>query len=214
MIYLLSPLKKKGTFYLPMISFSIVSEIINFSNCDTLMFTSKQAVLLADTIDKNWKNYPCIAIGGATKKKIEELGGKVIYYPKEFYGEILAKDIKKKFSDKKLLYLRPKEISFDSKAYLDKNGISLEEQIIYETSCVKYSINDKPKENAVIIFTSPSTIKCFFENFEWEKSYRSILIGHATKVHLPKMFQYVIADNSMIDSCIKKAIEIEKNRDI
>jgi len=210
MIYLLSPLKKEGTISLPMISFELVAKEIDFSSCDTLMFTSKQAVVSANTIDESWKEYPCIAIGGATKKKIEELGGKVIYSPKEFYGEVLAKDILNSFSDKKLLYLRPKEVSFDSKAYLEKNGIALEEQILYETSCVKYSKDDKPKENAIIIFTSPSTIKCFFENFEWEKSYLSILIGHATKEHLPKICQYLIADVPLIDACIKKAKEVNK----
>jgi uroporphyrinogen-III synthase len=214
MIYLLSPLEKEGTFSLPMIEFSLLAEKIDFSSCDTLMFTSKQAVVSADAIDEKWKGFPSVAIGGATKKKIEELGGEVIYYPKEFYGEALAKDIEKSFSDKKLLYLRPKEISFDSKAYLEKNGIALEEQVIYETSCIKYGLNEKPKKDATIIFTSPSTINCFFKNFNWDESYIAILIGHATKAHLPKMCRYVIADEPLIDACIKKAIEVEKNRDI
>ena len=212
MIYLLSPLKKEGTHSLPMISFRLVSDVIDFSNCDTLMFTSKQAVVSADTIDKKWKEFPCVAIGGATKSKIEELGGKVIYHPKEFYGEALAKEIEKSFSDKKLLYLRPKEVSFDSKSYLKKSGIALEEQIIYETSCQEYDKKQKPKENAIIIFTSPSTIKCFFKNFEWCESYMAILIGHATKEHLPKMCKYVISDKPLIDACLRKAQEIEKNR--
>ena len=211
MIYLLSPLKKEGTLSLPMISFALVTDTIDFSSCDTLMFTSKQAVVSANTIDKSWRDTPCIAIGGATKKKIEELGGKVIYHPKEFYGEALAKDIEKNFSDKKLLYLRPKEVSFDSKAYLEKSGIFLEEQIIYETSCVQYGINDKPKENAIIIFTSPSTINCFFKNFEWDSSYMAVLIGNATKEHLPSYCKFVVADVPLIDSCIKKAKEIKEN---
>ncbi|HIP51547.1 MAG TPA: uroporphyrinogen-III synthase, partial [Campylobacterales bacterium] len=107
LIYLLSPLKKEGTISLPMISFSLSTNSIDFSSCDTLMFASKQAVVSADSIDKRWKNYPCVAIGVATKKKIEEIGGTVIYYPKEFYGKSLAKDIVNNFSDKKLLYLRP-----------------------------------------------------------------------------------------------------------
>jgi len=211
MIYLLSPLKKEGVASLPMISFELVADKIDFSSCDTLMFTSKQAVVSANTIDKSWKEIPCIAIGGATKKKIEELGGKVIYYPKEFYGEALAKDIQVFFSTKKILYLRPKVISFDSKAYLEKVGIGLEEQIIYETSCVKYSCEQKPIINSTIIFTSPSTINCFFKNFEWDKSYIAILIGKATKAHLPKMCRYVIADEPLIDSCIQKAKEIKEN---
>ena len=212
MIYLLSPLKKEGVVSLPMISFELVANKIDFCVCDTLMFTSKQAVVSANTIDKSWKKFPCIAIGGATKKKIEELGGEVIYYPKKFYGEILAKDIQAFFSDRKLLYLRPKVVSFDSKAYLEKVGVVLEEQIIYETSCVKYTTEQQPKRNATIIFTSPSTIECFFKQFIWDESYTAILIGNATKAHLPKMCRYVIADEPLIDSCIKKAKEIEKNR--
>ena len=210
LIYLLSPLKKEGTISLPMISFSLLTNKIDFSVCDTLMFTSKQAVVSANSINACWKNYPCIAIGNATKKKIEELGGNVIYAPKKFYAKALAKEIKEQFSDRKLLYLRPKEVSFDSKAYLKEHNIELEEQIIYETFCVKYALKDKPKENAIIIFTSPSTINCFFENFEWHKSYIAILIGHATKEHLPKVCRYVIADEPLIDACVKKAKEVEK----
>ncbi len=213
MIYLLSPLKKEGTISLSMISFEIVANSINFDNCDTLMFTSKQAVVSANSIDKRWKNYPSIAIGGATKNKIEELGGEVIYYPKKFYGEVLANDIKEYFSNRKILYLRPQVISFDSKSFLSKEGIVLYEQVIYKTSCQKYNISQKPKCGAIIIFTSPSTIKCFFKNFSWDSSYRAILIGKATKEHLPKECKYYIADEPLIDSCIKKAKEIAKNSD-
>jgi uroporphyrinogen-III synthase len=208
MIYLLSPLKKKGTISLPMISFELVAKSIDFRDCDTLMFTSKQAVVSVDNIDKKWKEYPSIAIGGATKEKIEELGGKVIYYPKKFYGKNLAQDIKEYFRDKKILYLRPKVISFDSKAFLEKENIELCEQIIYETKCKSYSIDSKPKKGAIIIFTSPSTIRCFFKNFLWDSSYIAILIGKATKEHLPKECKYYISDEPLINSCIKKAKEI------
>jgi len=208
MIYLLSPLKKEGTISLPMISFELVAKSIDFKDCDTLMFTSKQAVVSADNIDKKWKEYPSIAIGGATKAKIEELGGKVIYYPKKFYGKNLAQDIKEYFRDRKILYLRPKVISFDSKAFLEKENIELCEQIIYETKCKEYSKEFKPKKGAVIIFTSPSTIRCFFKNFSWDSSYIAILIGKATKEHLPKECKYYISDEPLIDSCIKKAKEI------
>lgn len=214
MIYLLSPLKKEGTISLPMISFELVADKIDFSAYDTLMFTSKQAVVSADSIDKSWKKYPSIAIGGATKNKIEELGGEVIYYPKEFYGKSLAEDIKEQFSSRKLLYLRPKEVSFDSRGYLAKEGIELQEQILYETSCQSYKQRDMPLKNSIIIFTSPSTIKCFFKNFSWDESYRAILIGKATKEHLPDYCKYEVADVPLIDSCIKKAKEITKNSDI
>ncbi len=207
MIYLLSPLKRDKTISLPMIRFETTATEIDFSNIDTLMFTSKQAVVTADEIDKNWKNYPSIAIGGATKAKIEELGGEVIFYPKNFYGKELAYGIKEFFSHRDILYLRPQKISFDSRGFLEKEGIKLNEQIIYKTLCREYTLQDKPVEGATIIFTSPSTINCFFKNFSWDSSWTAILIGKATKAHLPKYCKYKIADRPLIDSCIEKAFE-------
>jgi len=70
-IYLLSPTPREGTLPLPMITFENTANHIDFTECDTVMFTSKQAVVSANDIDENWKNYPCVAIGPATKKQIE-----------------------------------------------------------------------------------------------------------------------------------------------
>ena len=206
-IYLLSPTPREGVISLPMIKFRIISDSIDFSLCDTLMFTSKQAVITANEIDKRWREYPSLAIGLATKRQIEDLGGRVIYQPDSFYGETLSRDIAQFFRDRRVLYLRPKEISFDSKGFLQKEGILLQEQIIYETSCVEYSNNSKPPKGAIIIFTSPSTIHCFLKNFTWDKSYKAVVIGKSTKVHLPRDAEYVVADEPLIDACIKKAKE-------
>lgn len=207
-IYLLSPKVKEGVESLPMISFTQTTNSIDFSTCDTLMFTSKQAVVTANNIDKSWKKIPCIAVGIATKKQIEELGGEVIYHPKEFYGEELAKDIEKFFKKREILYLRPATVMFNSKEYLAKKDITLQEQIIYKTSCIKYDISTQPPQNSIIIFTSPSTINCFLENFSWLDSYTAIVIGKTTKVHLPLNAKFEVADTPLIDSCIKKAYEV------
>ena len=207
-IYLLSPKLKEATEPLPMIEFETIAKSIDFSKCDTLMFTSKQAVVTAEQIDTTWKEIPTIAIGIATKKQIEELGGRVIYHPKHFYGSQLADDIKENFSTKKILYLRPKKISFDSRAYLAQNGIELQEQIIYQTICREYDKSSQPPLNSIIIFTSPSTIECFLSNFEWHSSYTAVVIGESTKVHLPKGCDFVVSDVPLIDSCIDRAMGI------
>ena len=207
-IYLLSPSLKEDTIHLPMIRFSLLDVKIDLSHCDTLMFSSKQAVKSAEKLNPEWKNIPCLAIGKATAKMIESLGGKVIYQPKTFYAETLAKDIIVKFKDKNILYLRPKTVSFDSKTFLEKAGLSLQEQIIYETSCVSYKRKDRPLKNAIIIFTSPSSIHCFLENFEWNESYTAVVIGEATKEYLPSNARYEVADIPLIDSCIAKAKQI------
>ena len=208
-IYLLSPTPKVGVQHLPMISFKTTAEKIDFSCCDTLLFSSKQAVKSAEKIDPTWKTYPCIAIGGATKKQIEALGGKVIHYPKHFYADELAEDIARLFSQRKLLYLRPQKISFDSKGFLATKGIELQEQIIYETSCVSYVQEAAPQKGAIIIFTSPSSIHCFLENFTWKKSYSAVVIGKATQVYLPQGADFVVANEPLINACIAKAKELQ-----
>jgi len=208
MIYLLSPLQKEGCIHLPMIAFSLIEEDLDFASYDLLMFTSKQAVKSAETLNPKWKEIPCLAIGGATADEIKRLGGKVFYQPESFYAKSLNQDIVTTFEDKKILYLRPKEVSFNSKMFLSQAGIKLYEKSIYETSCISYNKETAPGKNAIIIFTSPSTIYCFLKNFDWDASYRAVVIGEATKEHLPSGVHYDIADLPRIDSCIAKAKQI------
>ncbi|MGB5506620.1 MAG: uroporphyrinogen-III synthase [Sulfurovum sp.] len=208
LIYLLSPLPQEGTIHLPMIDFRLLPVTIDFSKCDVLMFTSKQAVKSAEALTTEWKKYPCLAIGSATAKEIESLGGEVIYQPESFYAETLNQDIITLFKDKHILYLRPKEVSFDSKNFLAKAGIVLQEQIIYETSCIGYEEKEKPNKGAIIIFTSPSTIHCFLKNFEWDESYTAVVIGEATSKHLPLDAHFEVADEPLISACVIKAKQL------
>ncbi len=194
-----------------MICFATVAEQIEFGGCDTLLFTSKQAVLTAEAIDPAWRSYPSIAIGSATKRQIEVLGGEVLYHPTHFYGEALSQDIATFFATRSLLYLRPEVISFDSKAFLAREGIVLHEQILYRTSCIEYDATSRPPSGAVIVFTSPSTIHCFVKQFGWEESYHAVVIGYATQEHLPQGALYSVAETPLIDACIQKAQEIAKS---
>ena len=164
--------------------------------------------MTADTIDPKWKTIPIIAIGPATRRQVEALGGKVVFHPKNFYGKALAEDIARFFHQRRILYLRPETISFDSKGFLQKSGIVLQEQIIYKTVCREYTSSEQPPESSVIIFTSPSTIHCFLENFVWLKSYTAVVIGHSTRTHLPAECDYVVADTPLIDACIEKAMTL------
>ena len=207
-IYLLSPLSREGVRPLPMIRFESLAERIDFSGCDTLMFSSKQAVVTAEAIDPEWKKIPVVAIGPATRREVEALGGQVVFHPANYYGEDLAEDIARFFQDRHILYLRPETISFDSRAFLQKRGIVLQEQIIYKTSCRHYAPSEQPPDSSIIVFTSPSTIHCFLENFTWLASYTAVVIGHSTEAHLPEKCDFVVADTPLIDSCIEKAMNL------
>ncbi len=207
-IYLLSPVVYEDTISLPMIQFSLSVTSLDLSSYDLLMFTSKQAVKSAEVLNPKWKEIPCLSIGSATTKQIEALGGKVVYQPTSFYGKVLSENIVLKFRDKHMVYLRPKEVSFDSKTFLASKGITLDEKIIYETRCKIYMDSEKPQKNAIIIFTSPSTIHCFLKNFKWDNSYIAVVIGDATKKHLPENVRYKVAEEATIDACVRKAKHI------
>jgi uroporphyrinogen-III synthase len=209
-IYLTSPKSYDGTHALAMIDFRLTAEAIDYQGCDTLMFTSKQAVLSADAIDPDWKTYPTVAIGAATAAQIEALGGTVLYHPKRFYGETLAQEVLAQFRSRDLLYLRPRVVSFDSRAFLAQAGYDLKEQIIYETFCRTYRSCDAPPPGAIVIFTSPSTIRCFLEQFPWREDYTAVVIGEATLKHLPSGARYRIAPRPLIDACVQTAREIAR----
>ncbi|HHH19444.1 MAG TPA: uroporphyrinogen-III synthase [Campylobacterales bacterium] len=204
-----------------MIRFQTTVHEIDFGFADLLLFTSKQAVTVTDQISQKWKKFPCIAVGSATQERIEALGGKVLHVPEAFYGEALAKDLIHYFHDKKILYLRPKKTAFDIKGAINAEltvgspkQLLFFETVIYRTLCKNYTMQERPPENSVIIFTSPSTIKCFWNNFSWDESYTAVVIGTTTAKHLPKACKYVIAEQPLITSCIEKAKEITRNSDI
>ena len=209
-IYLCSPKKYSGTTALPMIEFEqIASEIKELEWCDSVLFSSKQAVVFADKIDSRWREKDIVAVGPATKDMAIKLGAKSVYYPKEYYGEVLARDIVELFSNKKILYIRPKVVSFDSYSYLKKHNIDIKEAIIYQTKC-KEQKGVELEKNSIIIFTSPSTIECFFKSFEWDSSFRAVVIGKATLKHLSSDIKAYVASEATIASCVEKAREIEQ----
>ena len=206
-IYLCSPKEFKGAISLPMIEFTRLKKSIDLSDVDTILFTSKQAIIYLDEISNEWQNKKILAVGSATAKMAKELGATDIYHPKEFYGEVLASDILEKFRDRKIVYIRPKVVSFDSKAFLSNKGIDIKEEILYETTCKEHS-GKELEEGAVIIFTSPSTIECFFKSFSWDSSYKAVVIGKSTLKNLPKNVTAFVSEEATIDSCVKKAKEI------
>ncbi|WP_456434022.1 uroporphyrinogen-III synthase [Nitratifractor sp.] len=204
-IYLTSPKPVEGTIALPMIRFEIVADTIDYQGCDTLMFTSKQAVRSAEAIDPGWKRLPALAIGPATENEIRRLGGEVLYRPERFYGHALAEDMVRFFHTRRILYLRPATVSFDSRGFLRRHGIELHEQIIYRTACREYPPLVAPEPGAIVVFTSPSTIRCFLENFPWRQDYTAVVIGEATREHLPPGARYAVASEPTITACVEAA---------
>ncbi len=201
-VYLLSPTPYEGTVHLPMLQFELTTNTFECEDIDLLLFTSKQAVRSAESINKKWKTIPTIAIGEATKNEIQKYGGTVAYVASESYGINLADEISDLFKTQKILYLRPQEVQHDIKSALEISDITIKEQILYHTSCINYAKSKAPAKESYIIFTSPSTVKCFWKNFFWEESYKAVAIGKSTAKAFPLNIRYSISLKPTIDSCI------------
>jgi len=205
-IYLLTNEKYEGVLNYPVIKINFFSPSISFENIDYLIFTSKNGVRAINNITDKWKKIPSFAIGKATAKEIEKLGGKIEFIAKSSYGEDFAKEINEKYQNKTFLFLRPKEIVSDIKKYFKENHLI--EIIIYETLC------NNPKERlikpAIVIFTSPSTVKCFSKVNDFE-NILPIAIGKKTKEILKEFTKnsILMPKNPSIKECIKLAKNIE-----
>jgi len=203
-IYLLSPTPKDGVRHLPMIKFETIPQDIEFNKFDGLIITSKQGVIALDEIScGKWKTLPVAAIGELTAKEVEKRGGEVIFIASSAYGDVLAYELALNFKDFRWLYPRPKVVVSKIVADLRSSGIEVEEKVIYETSCVEYDHSSKPCSGAVLIFTSPSIVKCFFKNFSWDRSYKAVAIGKKTASAFPDNIKIEISPTTSIDEAIR-----------
>ncbi|BCD62662.1 uroporphyrinogen-III synthase [Nitratiruptor sp. YY08-26] len=202
-IYILSDSDVEGAKKLPLIKQIPLVSSIEVDGFDYLIFTSKNSVKIINYFNPLWKKIPALAIGKATSKTIEQLGGKVIYKAKSFYGEDFAKEIAQKFDKNgRFLLVRGKKSLSDIKGILSQHGFSIDEKIIYQTVCEECKSLDKPEKGATIIFSSPSTIECFFRCFTWDPSYQAAVIGTKTAAYMPADISYKLFSQKSLQEIV------------
>jgi uroporphyrinogen-III synthase len=200
-VYILTNETFEGVLNYPVIKINFLSPSFSFENIDYLLFTSKNGVRAVDRLTHEWKKFPSFAIGKATAKEIEKLGGNVEYIAKSSYGDEFAKEINEKYENKRFLFFRAKKLVSNIKKEFVKN--KLYEVVIYETLCNCPS--NKIVKPAIIIFTSPSTVECFskIDNF---KNVSAIAIGKKTKKALEKYISEIyMPDKPLVKECVKLA---------
>ncbi|ACM93054.1 uroporphyrinogen-III synthase [Nautilia profundicola AmH] len=200
-IYLLTDQKIDGVENYPVIKINFLSPSFSFENIDYLIFTSKNGVRAVNNLTDEWKNYPSLAIGKATANEIEKLGGKVEYIAKSAYGDEFAKEINQIYKNKTFLFFRAKKLV--SKIQKEFINNTLKEVIIYETVC--NTPDEQFKKPSIVIFTSPSTVKCFSKILTFENIV-TIAIGNKTKKELSKFTTEIFMPTTpSINECIKLA---------
>ena len=205
-IYLLSNQKYENVVSLEVFQIKHIKSEINLSSYDALVFTSKNAVYSLNSYNKDWKKKPSYVIAPKTAEVIKELGGQIAFIGVTSHGNEFAQELIEVLQNKKVLYVKALKTVSNLVGILKDNKIQLDELISYETSCKKSNI--VLEDNSIFIFTSPSSVECFFKQYSWKDSYKAIVIGKTTAKYLPKNINYTMTSETSIDECVNLAKQV------
>lgn len=205
-IYLLNEQKHEDVDNLEVFQIEYIKSDIDLKKYDALVFTSKNGVKAINSFNQDWKNIPSYAIAQKTANTIIKLGGVVEFIGNSGHGNDFAYELKNVLKDKKVLYVKALKTVSNLPNILKENGIFLDEIIAYKTSCKKSNII--LEENSIFIFTSPSSVECFFKQYSWKNSYKAIVIGKTTAEFLPSNINYEISSQTSVEECIKLAKQL------
>ncbi|KLE01440.1 uroporphyrinogen-III synthase [Aliarcobacter butzleri] len=205
-IYLLNEQKHEDVENLEVFQIEYIKSDIDLKKYDALVFTSKNGVKAINSFNQDWKNIPSYAIAQKTANTIIKLGGVIEFIGNSGHGNDFAYELKNVLKDKKVLYVKALKTVSNLPNILKENGIFLDEIIAYKTSCKKSNII--LEENSIFIFTSPSSVECFFKQYSWKNSYKAIVIGKTTAEFLPSNINYEISSQTSVEECIKLAKQL------
>jgi uroporphyrinogen-III synthase len=182
---------------------------INFSKYDYLIITSKQASkALEQYANKEYLLKPALCVSAQSAKSFENSGGNVLAVGKG-YGDNLVEQIKSYHKDKKWLYLRAKVIASDFVSTCKKEGYSIDEKIVYKSDCSSAIKEISVEDDAVLVFTSPSSVKCFLKNHNLLSTHKIIVIGKTTAKAIPPNCSYFLSNDTTIESCMQIAYTLK-----
>ena len=207
-IYILSDTKVDGAKNLQLIQTKLIDLKIDISSFDALIFTSKNGVLHLDEVTKIWKTIPSYAISDKTAQTILNKGGKLVFTGKKNHGDEFATELIQVLQGKKVAFVGAKKVVSNLVDILIKNKIECTHIPIYETKCVEYKQKQTLPKNSIIIFSSPSTINCFFKSVIWDESFQAISIGKTTAKYFPEFIQPIISNETSLKSCVEKALSL------
>lgn len=202
-IYLLNNQKYSNVENLEVFQIKHIKSEINVLNYDALVFTSKNAVYSLDSFNKDWKKIPSYVIAPKTAEVIKSLGGNIAFIGITSHGNEFAQELINELKDKKVLYIKALKTVSNLVGILKDNKINLDELVAYETFCKETNID--LEDDSIFIFTSPSSVECFFKQYSWKDSYKAVVIGKTTADYLPKDVDFIMSSETSVDECVNLA---------
>lgn len=207
-IYLLNNQKFDEVVNLEVFKVQSLKLDIDLKPYDALVFTSKSAIFALEDNKIDWKKIPSYLIAEATSNIAKSFGANIAFTGLSGHGNDFANELIPHLKDKKVLYIKAKKTVSNLPEILRENGINVDELVSYETVCNSSLKSFELEEGSTIIFTSPSSVECFFKKFSWNSSFKAILIGKTTAQYLPKeLVKYKISSTTSVKECIKLALK-------
>jgi len=178
---------------------------IDFSQYDYLIITSKQTSEALKQYEKDaYINKKALCVSKQSALSYQKLGGDVLDIGGG-YGDNLLCKIQEFPKETRWLYLRAEVVASDFVSLCKKDGYNIDEKVVYKSECSKEILEVKVEDDAVLIFTSPSSLHCFLQTHTLTHSQKIIVIGKTTAKALPEGFECHISKETTIQSCIELA---------
>lgn len=201
-IFLFSKTPYPDVRHIPILETSYLQPTIDFSSYDYIIATSKEVFRSLDRIG-SWKALPILAISEATADYARSLGCQVLDVA-DGYGDSVVDVIKSHYSTLRALHPHAKVIAYDINKALMAAQIAVDSFVVYETKCAMHAPINLP-ENAICIFTSPSSVHCFRKVQALLESYQIVCIGETTRLAFGEGVEVTVAQKRSIESCVMAA---------
>jgi uroporphyrinogen-III synthase len=202
-IYLFSISSHPDAISINSLDITFLQPEIDFSSYDYLIITSKQSVKALEYYPKEaYIHLPALCISQQSAKSFEALGGRVLSVGKG-YGDTLVDSIKHYEKEVKWLYLRAKIVASDFVEVCQQDGHKIDEVIVYKSQCSQAIQEVQVSKDAILIFTSPSSVECFLKTHTLYASQKIVVIGKTTAKALPNHLTCTVAQTPTILSCFE-----------
>ncbi|MDO9055163.1 MAG: uroporphyrinogen-III synthase [Sulfuricurvum sp.] len=206
-IYLISKTPYEGVIHIPILKTRFFAPDIDFSHYEGIIVTSKQILKALEPYSEEWKALPIIAVSEPTADAFRTQGC-VIAAVANGYGEGIEAIIREESLQKRWLYLRPEHVASSWAEEGRKNGVKIDEAVMYKTVCNDEASHFEIEENGVLIFASPSSINCFLQNYSILTTHSIVVIGKTTQKALPLGLSSSLSATPSIASAVELARKI------
>jgi len=204
-IYLFSISSHPNAISINSLAITFLKPSIDFSKYDYLIITSKQSSeSLKQYEAQEYIKKSALCVSSASARSYKDLGGAILDVGKG-YGDNLVEKIKNFPKSTKWLYLRASIVASDFVKLCKNDGYNIDEKIVYESDCSQEILDVKIEDEAILIFTSPSSLHCFLKTHKISQKAKVIVIGKTTAKALPKNIKYTLSKETTIESCMEIA---------